>query len=133
MPANGVKKSTARKGPARSSKKDRWGEEFLTTNSKSPILDVDLVVRLFLLAFGLVFGDYLANHSPLPDRNSLLIRVLGLVSTRKRRRKSLTCFPTISVLRRIPTIHRERSRHLRRNSSVIPTTGEMPSVSTRSI
>ncbi|KKZ66599.1 hypothetical protein EMCG_07713 [[Emmonsia] crescens] len=43
----GVKKSTgARRGPSRVSKKDPWGEEQLTTSTKSRIIDVDLVKLL---------------------------------------------------------------------------------------
>ncbi|KAL1960028.1 hypothetical protein VTO42DRAFT_200 [Malbranchea cinnamomea] len=46
MASNGVKKATVRRGPGRPSKRDRWGEEFVTTNSKSPLVNVDLV-KLF--------------------------------------------------------------------------------------
>ncbi|PGH09949.1 hypothetical protein AJ79_05565 [Helicocarpus griseus UAMH5409] len=47
MTQAGVKKSTGgRRGPARSTKKDPWSEEQLTTSNKSHIIDVDLVKLL---------------------------------------------------------------------------------------
>ncbi|PGH17261.1 hypothetical protein AJ80_04903 [Polytolypa hystricis UAMH7299] len=51
MPPAGVKKArpttaNAKRMPARSAKKDPWGEEKLTTSSKSRIIDIDLIKLL---------------------------------------------------------------------------------------
>ena len=40
MSTNGVRKGAARRGRP----KKNWGEEFVTTNAKSPLVNVDLVV-----------------------------------------------------------------------------------------
>lgn len=46
MSSNGVQKAGGRRGAGRTAKKDRWSEEFLSTNPKSPVINVDLVVSV---------------------------------------------------------------------------------------
>jgi hypothetical protein len=45
MPGGRIQKATAKRIPARASKKDPWDEKQLMTSPKSRLVDIDLVVR----------------------------------------------------------------------------------------
>lgn len=46
MPSNGAKAATAKRKPGRGTKKNPWvDEDFVMTSDKSPLIDIDLVVR----------------------------------------------------------------------------------------
>lgn len=61
MPSSaGVKRANRGRQPTRTSRRDIWGEDQLTTSAKSKLIDIDLVVRA---TSGSTISIEMRNHS----------------------------------------------------------------------